>query len=399
MKNQVKRRFSTWDPWLLVPFLSLCVLGVVMVYSASAVVRYQSESAPFSYLRKQAIFAVLGLLVFMSVSSVDIKMFRSPGLLKYFAMAMFLSLIGVKLFGASINGAQGWINIGGGFSIQPAEVCKLFLILYLASLFTDYREHPKSFSKYAYAFPLTVAAVLIVLIVIQPDLGGAAINSAIVLILFLSAKTKWKGGVTVLVSVFLGVVFGMPFVSELAVKYIHGYKAARFVGYLNPFGSASGAGSQLVNSYYAISNGGLFGKGLGNSIQKMGYLPEPNTDFILAVIAEELGLITVILILLGLGIIVCRTIQIGARATNQYDTLICYGVATFILVEASFNIGAVCGLLPITGVTLPFISYGGSSMLVLCFALGLVFNVSRRQRVRRSAQQSQVKEGVLNANA
>lgn len=199
---------------------------------------------------------------------------------------------------------------------------------------------------------------------------GAAINSAIVLILFLSAKTKWKGGVTVLVSVFLGVVFGMPFVSELAVKYIHGYKAARFVGYLNPFGSASGAGSQLVNSYYAISNGGLFGKGLGNSIQKMGYLPEPNTDFILAVIAEELGLITVILILLGLGIIVCRTIQIGARATNQYDTLICYGVATFILVEASFNIGAVCGLLPITGVTLPFISYGGSSMLVLCFASG-----------------------------
>ncbi|MCT2917256.1 FtsW/RodA/SpoVE family cell cycle protein [Limosilactobacillus fermentum] len=386
MKNQTKRRFSTWDPWILVPFLSLCVLGVVMVYSASAVVRYQSESGPFSYLFKQAFFVVLGLFVFMYVSSVDIKMFRSPGLLKYFAMAMFLSLIGVKLFGASINGAQGWINIGGAFSIQPAEVCKLFLILYLASLFTDYREHPKSFSKYAYAFPLTVAAVLIVLIVIQPDLGGAAINSVIVLILFLSAKTKWKGGVTVLVSVFLGVVFGMPFVSELAVKYIHGYKAARFVGYLNPFGSASGAGSQLVNSYYAISNGGLFGKGLGNSIQKMGYLPEPNTDFILAVIAEELGLITVILILLGLGIIVCRTIQIGARATNQYDTLICYGVATFILVEASFNIGAVCGLLPITGVTLPFISYGGSSMLVLCFALGLVFNVSRRQRVRRSAQ-------------
>ncbi|MDN3537346.1 FtsW/RodA/SpoVE family cell cycle protein [Limosilactobacillus fermentum] len=208
----------------------------------------------------------------------------------------------------------------------------------------------------------------------------------------MSAKTKWKGGVTVLVSVFLGVVFGMPFVSELAVKYIHGYKAARFVGYLNPFGSTSGAGSQLVNSYYAISNGGLFGKGLGNSIQKMGYLPEPNTDFILAVIAEELGLITVILILLGLGIIVCRTIQIGARATNQYDTLICYGVATFILVEASFNIGAVCGLLPITGVTLPFISYG-SSMLVLCFALGLVFNVSRRQRARRSAQRAKSRKG------
>ncbi|MEF2722227.1 MAG: FtsW/RodA/SpoVE family cell cycle protein, partial [Limosilactobacillus fermentum] len=135
MKNQAKRRISTWDPWLLVPFLSLCVLGVVMVYSASAVVRYQSESGPFSYLVKQAIFAVLGLVVCVSVSSVDIKMFRSPGLLKYFAMAMFLSLIGVKLFGASINGAQGWINIGGVFSIQPAEVCKLFLILYLASLF------------------------------------------------------------------------------------------------------------------------------------------------------------------------------------------------------------------------------------------------------------------------
>ena len=158
-----------------------------------------------------------------------------------------------------------------------------------------------------------------------------------------------------------------------------GYQVARFVAFLNPFGNASGSGSQLVNSYYAISNGGVFGVGLGNSIQKMGYLPEPNTDFIMSITSEELGLVGVTAILVTLLFLICRIIQVGVRADSLYQTLICYGSATFFTIETLFNIGGVLGLLPITGVTFPFISYGGSSMLILSATVGIIMNISMQQ--------------------
>ena len=156
------------------------------------------------------------------------------------------------------------------------------------------------------------------------------------------------------------------------------------MAFLNPFGNASGSGSQLVNSYYAISNGGVFGSGLGNSVQKMGYLPEPNTDFIMSITSEELGLVGVSVILILLMIIICRMIQIGVRSNSMYEMLLCYGSATFILIEAFFNIGGVLGLLPITGVTFPFISYGGSSMLILSFTVGIIMNISIQQNKQRA---------------
>ncbi|MDO4855846.1 MAG: FtsW/RodA/SpoVE family cell cycle protein [Limosilactobacillus gorillae] len=382
MKNLTKHRLAEWDPWLIVPMVILCVLGIIMVYSASAVAQYQSASGPTAYLVRQSIFVVIGLGVCYFIASVNIEKCRNQYVLSGFGLLVLVALVFVKVAGKAVNGAQGWIVLGP-ISIQPAEVCKLFLIMFLANFFDNYLRYPKMFQGSIKWFPGTIVMLMFLLILVQPDLGGAAINLAIAGVIFLSARVPWRRAVTILTGVVLVAIFGMPWLSQLALKVIHGYKAARFIGYLNPFGSASGAGSQLVNSYYAISNGGLFGKGLGNSIQKMGYLPEPNTDFILAVIAEELGLIAVILILTGLAIIVCRCVQTGARATTPYDTMVCYGTATFILVEASFNIGAVCGVMPITGVTLPFISYGGSSMVVLCAALGLVLNVSRRQRRQR----------------
>ena len=179
------------------------------------------------------------------------------------------------------------------------------------------------------------------------------------------------------------IIIGLPIIAKFVVAHFHGYQVNRFVAYINPFANNSGVGNQLVNSYYAISNGGLTGVGLGNSIQKMGYLPEPNTDFILAIISEEMGWIMVTFILVLIMIIVCRTIQLGVKVNSVYQALLCYGVATFIAVETFFNIGGVSGLLPITGVTLPFISYGGSSMVVLSAAIGLVLNVSYHYQSER----------------
>lgn len=377
--QKVLGKIKQVDPWIGLPYLSLCIIGIIMVYSASAGIQMQNGGSPTGYLIRQSIFAVMGMVVAFVVASMRLAALRSPRLLVIFFAALLAMLLFVKLFGAAINGAQGWINLGF-FSIQPAEIAKLFLIVYLANQFAHYNERSGVYSIWSTRYPLLITAILLFLILIQPDFGGFAINSAIVIVMFLGSEINWRSGVRLLLA-FLGViVIGLPIIARFVVDHFHGYQVNRFVAYINPFGNNSGVGSQLVNSYYAISNGGLTGVGLGNSIQKMGYLPEPNTDFILAIISEEMGWIMVAVILILMMIIVCRTIQLGVRVNSLYQALICYGVATFIAVETFFNIGGVSGLLPITGVTLPFISYGGSSMLVLSAAVGLVLNVSRQYK-------------------
>lgn len=367
------------DPWIAVPYIVLCVIGIIMVYSASAGIQMQNGGSPTGYLIRQTIFAIMGIFVSLIVASMRLSALRGPKLLVSFFAVLLAMLLFVKLFGAAINGAQGWINLGF-FSIQPAEIAKLFLIIYLANQFAHYNEYPGLYSIWSTRFPLMVTGILLVLILIQPDFGGFAINSAIVIVMFLGSEVNWRKGVWMLVSFLALIVVGLPLIARFVVDHFHGYQVNRFVAYINPFANHSGVGSQLVNSYYAISNGGLTGVGLGNSIQKMGYLPEPNTDFILAIISEEMGWVMVAIILILIMVIVCRTIQLGVKVNSLYQALLCYGVATFIAVESFFNIGGVSGLLPITGVTLPFISYGGSSMLVLSAAIGLILNVSRQYR-------------------
>ncbi|WP_275087102.1 FtsW/RodA/SpoVE family cell cycle protein [Limosilactobacillus caecicola] len=387
--QSVLRKFKQLDPWVGLPYLVLCIIGVIMVYSASAGIEMQNGGSPTGYLIRQTIFAVLGIIVALVVASMRLKALRSPKLLGIFFLILLGMLFFVKLFGAAVNGAQGWINLGF-FSIQPAEIAKLFIIMYLANQFAHYNEVSGTHSLGDVRYPFLIIVALLILILIQPDFGGFAINSAIVIVLFLGSEINWRKSVWILLS-FLGIIIvGLPLIARFVVNHFHGYQVNRFVAYINPFANNSGVGSQLVNSYYAISNGGIFGVGLGNSIQKMGYLPEPNTDFILAIISEELGWVMVTVILLLIMVIVCRTIQLGVKVNSLYQALLCYGVATFIAVETFFNIGGVCGLLPITGVTLPFISYGGSSMLVLSAAVGLVLNVGRQYRKQQAASQKGV---------
>lgn len=374
------------DYWLFVPYILLCMIGLVMVYSASSDIAVQNGGTPTGYLIKQGIYVVLGLIALIWMTAMNIDKWRHPIMLKSFFWIVVAMLVFVLIAGQSVNGAKGWINLGF-MSIQPAEICKLLLILYLSDAFS---KHQSTMSHGLRAsvheidiFKMYIWVVaLIGLIVLQPDTGGAAINLSIVFVIVLASGINWKWGAGLLVTgtASLIIVLG-PIASYIASSGSKGsYRLARFVAFANPFGTAKGAGNQLVNSYYAISHGGLFGVGLGNSIQKMGYLPEPNTDFILAIIAEEMGALFVMLILFLLGIIVVRTVWIGVRCQKTYESLICYGVATFFGIETFFNVGGVTGLVPITGVTFPFISYGGSSMLVLCASLGLVINISSQQK-------------------
>lgn len=375
------KRFRNIDPWIVLPYVTLCVIGIIMVFSSSAAVSMQTGGSPKSYLIRQTIFVILGFIVAAFVSAINLKKLQNTRFLAIFAGVLVLALFYVRFLGARINGAAGWINLGL-FSVQPAEVVKLFLILYLSRQFAHYNAIPGKYGLKKAAWPLGLTGFMLLLILIQPDVGGVAINFTIAMALFLGPEIDWKTGSYVIVFGVGGLMLFLPTLARFLATHLHNYQASRFVAYLDPFGTTSGVGNQLVNSYYAISNGGLFGVGLGNSVQKMGYLPEPNTDFILAVIAEELGFLMVAVILVLLCIIVCRCIRLGMYAHSMYMTLICYGVATFIAVETFFNVGGVCGLLPITGVTLPFISYGGSSMLILSAAIGLVLNVSRRLRAR-----------------
>ncbi|WP_295773844.1 FtsW/RodA/SpoVE family cell cycle protein [uncultured Limosilactobacillus sp.] len=388
MNKQKKRSVLGWDPYLLIPYLILCIIGIVMVYSASADVAMQVGGTARSYLVKQSIFALVGIGIFFLLSRVNLTFWRSKYTLGFLLGILIVLLVYVRFFGAAVNGARGWVNLGP-VSIQPAEVCKFFLTIYLANQFARYENLSRSDYLRKLRKPIILTIVLIGLILSQPDTGGALINASIFLVIIMASRIPWKYGATALVGGFLALLIGLPYVAQLFAK-IGGYRAARFVAYLNPFANASGSGTQLVNSYYAISNGGIFGSGIGNSIQKMGYLPESNTDFILAIISEELGLVTVLIILALLATLICRIILLGIRSNNLYETLLCYGTGTFFAVETMFNVGAVCGLLPITGVTLPFISYGGSSMFVLSASLGLVANVERRMRRQKARRQQEV---------
>lgn len=378
--SQIRKNFHYWDYYLMVPYLVLCMIGIVMVYSASSAIEMQNGGTPTSYLIKQTIYVIMGICCLLFGANYPLKHYRTPRFLRDSTLAMIGMLLFVLVLSHAVNGAKGWINLGV-INIQPVEICKIYFILYLSDRMARVRARNDHFISSG-GGPWLVVALCLLLIVLQPDIGGMAINVMIVAVLFLACDFRWSFGISILLII--------PIMCYLLVEkavesgLIHGYRMARFVAFLNPFGNASGSGSQLVNSYYAISNGGVFGSGLGNSVQKMGYLPEPNTDFIMSITGEELGLVGVSVILILLMIIICRMIQIGVRSNSMYEMLLCYGSATFILIEAFFNIGGVLGLLPITGVTFPFISYGGSSMLILSFTVGIIMNISIQQNKQRA---------------
>ena len=382
--SQIRKNFHYWDYYLMVPYLVLCMSGIVMVYSASSAIEMQNGGNPTSYLIKQTIYVIMGIGCLIFGANYPLRHYRTPRFLRDSTLVMVGMLLFVLVLSHAVNGAKGWINLGV-INIQPVEICKIYFILYLSDRMARVRARNDHFISSG-GGPWLVVALCLLLIVLQPDIGGMAINVMIVAVLFLACDFRWSFGISVLLII--------PTMCYLLVEkavesgLIHGYRMARFVAFLNPFGNASGSGSQLVNSYYAISNGGVFGSGLGNSVQKMGYLPEPNTDFIMSITSEELGLVGVSVILILLMIIICRMIQIGVRSNSMYEMLLCYGSATFILIEAFFNIGGVLGLLPITGVTFPFISYGGSSMLILSFTVGIIMNISIQQNKQRALRRS-----------
>ncbi|KRM78466.1 cell cycle family protein [Lapidilactobacillus dextrinicus DSM 20335] len=391
----MKEKLRRLDPWILIPYLLLVVIGIIMVYSASSGELIASNLSPTMYLKRQAIFAVVGLVAAAVTYWFRARFWYSKGtvmiaVISTLGLLLLLRLISHFNPSAAQNGAVGWINIGP-FNIQPVEIAKLTLVLYFAYILG--RREKKLINKRpgeVFAAPLALTVLFVVLTMIQPDLGGALILSFIAVVLIGASGVAWwftvVGGVGILglFGILVNIIGHLNKSSFLLkISGLKLYQLDRFRSFLHPFQLEQHGGAQLVNSYYAINNGGWFGRGLGNSIQKLGYLPEPYTDFILSITAEELGIVGATLILILLGILIVRSLLIGMRSRNTYHMLVCYGVSAILFVQTFINVGGLLGLIPITGVTLPFISYGGSSIIILSICMGLVLNISATEKRKR----------------
>ncbi|UQS83761.1 FtsW/RodA/SpoVE family cell cycle protein [Bombilactobacillus thymidiniphilus] len=381
----MKAKLKNIDYWILIPFLLLSAIGIVMVYSASSNVAITQGYNSLFYFKRQLIYVIVGLLGCLLFYLIKIDLLKSKVFFEYFlflVMIMLLYLLVRKHLDPNslVNGASAWIKVGP-FNIQPLELAKLSLVLYLAKILSarSLRIRQKQLVPMLQELlpPIAVAGLVTALTLFQPDLGGAAILASIIFLLAFSSGIDLKyvaGIIIVLVIIFICGYFW--FKHQLVVNSGSSYKMKRLMSFYHPFELEKSGGAQLVNSYYAISNGGLAGRGLGNSIQKLGYLPEPYTDFILSIISEELGVIGVIVVLALLGLLIMRIVYLGLKSKSSYIALLSYGIAIILFVQSAFNIGGVLGILPITGVTLPFISYGGSSQIVLSICIGIILNIS-----------------------
>ena len=358
------------DKPLLIVSVLLFIIGLVMVFSASNVTAYMSHAvSPYNYFIKQAAFLLGGLIMSLIMIKFTTKTY---GTLSWGLIGIIiLSLFGLLLIGQAKNRAISWYDLGI-ISLQPSEFAKIITIVWLAR----YYEKNKKMTSYAKSLlPLGICALITLLIFVQPDLGTAIIYMVIVGTMFLAApilkeiKVKTVFGVLGLI-VFAGIILlgaGKNLLQERQLE--------RF-DFSNPCDKLLTSGNQVCNCYIAINNGGLTGVGLGNSTQKYLYLPEPYTDFIFAIIVEELGLVSGIGIILLYMFLLYRILKIGRESPTNRGALLCYGVTVYIFLHIAINLMGIFGLMPMTGVPLPFMSYGGSFTICLIAALTIVQRVS-----------------------
>jgi len=369
------KKLKYYDFTLIITPILLTAFGLLMVYSSSMVIAVVEGKESTYYFIKQLQWFSLGIIGFVFFSIFPYKHYQR--LIKLIIFLTLCLLIGVLFFGTTINNAKSWFSIGS-VSIQPAEFTKLGLILYLASVYSKKQTYINDFNKGVLP-PLIVTVIIVSLIILQPDIGTAAIILAIASAIILSSGIRLR-------HIFLLVSVAVVLIAIAIPQMITDVRVARFTGAYQPFSAPDTDGYHLIQSYLAIGVGGLTGEGLGQSVQKLGYLMEAHTDFIMAIIAEELGFLGVVIVIGMLTIIVIRGLFIARKCDDSFGSLLSIGISTMVGVQATVNLGSISGILPITGVTLPFISYGGSSLLVLLACMGVLNNVAMNVKLREHFQ-------------
>ncbi|MBZ2078667.1 FtsW/RodA/SpoVE family cell cycle protein [Streptococcus parasanguinis] len=392
---------------ILIPYLILSIIGLIVVYSTTSALAIQSGVSSIRMVRTQGLFFILSLLTIALIYKFSLDFLRNKKVLAVVIFAEVILLILSRFITDTVNGAHGWLTIAGMFSIQPAEYLKVLLVWYLALIFSKRQDEIRDYDYQALThnewIPRNLndwrwlTLILIGIVVIMPDLGNATILALTVLIMITASGVgyRWFTSLLGLVVGASTIVLGSIWiigVDRVAKIPVFGYVAKRFSAFFNPFNDLSGAGHQLANSYYAMSNGGWFGLGLGNSIEKQGYLPEAHTDFVFAIVIEELGFVGASLILALLFFLILRIILVGIRAKNPFNSMMAIGIGGMILVQTFINIGGISGLIPSTGVTFPFLSQGGNSLWVLSVAIAFVLNIDASEKRAKMEQEGMVFE-------
>jgi rod shape determining protein RodA len=370
-RNSVLRHMD----WLLVVVVcGLSAIGVVLVWSATQPSLLAAGDDPHTYMKKQLLWAVIGLVLMFAVSFVDSRRLRSWTPAAYGVTVLALLAVLVPHIGSDINGARAWINLPGGFQIEPSEFAKIALVLVIATAFSRARGATPGLRQLLWA--LAGAAPLMALVAIEPALGVTLVLVAVTaaMIVLSGIKLRIIAGLAAAVAAVVALTGG--------THLLKSYQLTRFTSFLHPSADLAGAGYNAAQAKIAVGSGGMFGTGLFHgSIVAGNYVPSQQTDFIFTVAGEELGFVGTITIVVLLFIVVVRAVRIGARADDLFGTLVASGVAVWFAFQSFVNIGMTIGITPITGLPLPFVSYGGSAIIADMIAIGMLQSVRRHHSV------------------
>ena len=353
------------DKLLFTATLLLVCTSIVMVYSASAVIAREKWQQPYLLLFKQAAWVLIGLSLVPIVMRIDYRSYRQP-LVIWTALGVAAVALVAVLFSTPVNGASRWLHVGP-LGVQPSELAKLAIILFTAALLERRMDRIDELSHALLPIGLTTGAI-VGLILVEPDLGTA------VSVLVISSAMVFAAGIS------YRYVLGLVLVAVPALYVVvmaSAYRVQRVMAFLDPWSDPQGSGYQMIQSMIAVGTGGFFGRGLMGGVQKLFYLPEPHNDFIYAVIAEELGLVGATTVLACFCVITWRGLRTAMRAPDRFGTFLAVGLTVMIAFQAFLNISVVTGIAPTKGIPLPFVSAGGSSLLINLLGMAILLNVSQ----------------------
>lgn len=373
----MKHSFAKNNDWsLIITTILLAVFGLIMVYSSSYAFALYERGDHLHFFKRQSMWLGISLVGFFFFMHFPFRAFRKLSPLIILVSITLLVLV-VTPLGIEDKGAQRWLGIGG-FTLQPSEFVKIGVIIYLAQVYSQKQKYINNFLTGVLP-PLIIVGLILGLIMKQPDMGTATS------ILLVTGLIVFFSGAKIIHLAMLGTIGASLFVYYATSE---SYRLDRITSFLDPFADPSDKGHQLIQSYIAIANGGLSGTGLGQSVQKLMYLPEQHTDMIMAIISEELGLLGVLFVIACYTLILFKGVLIGVRCKDAFGRLLAFGIVFQIGFQVVFNLGAVTGLLPITGIPLPFISSGGSSLLVSMVSIAILANIARYNK-----KQAKLSEG------
>lgn len=376
-----KRRQGEMDKTIFLLVTIIVMIGVIMVYSSSYIQAYYSNRKMYHFFLSNFVYAVIGFIGMLLISKLPYTFYRSDSFVFGSVLTTLLLLLGTLVFGKNINGSTRWIQVGR-FTFMPSELAKMVCILYLSKVCSIRKLNINNFINLLII--LAVPALFAVLIALQPHISTTITLLVIIAYILIIAGISGR---------YIAVILGFVSVASISLIVVSSYAKSRILAILSPSITGSRAEVQVLNSLYAISSGDFFGRGLGNSIQKYLYLSASYNDFIFSVYAEEFGFIGSVILILLFFILILRCIQLVKLAPDKFSSLLVCGIVAQIAFQFTVNVAVSLSLMPTTGVPLPFISFGGTSLVISMASMGIVLNVSRYgRRIKISRELQEVKE-------